>query len=81
MSQADQNQRLALPWILAINVNLLTNQEVKEGRELIVEKKRCLCFFNNWERRDSRGVKITAVCQDEDIKQRNGAAPTPATLD
>lgn len=50
-------------------------------REVILKEK-CRCFFNNWERRDSQGVKITTVCHRGGHKPKsNGVAPTSATPD
>lgn len=52
---------------------------MKGGREVILGGK-VFSFFNNWELRDSPGMKITAVCHSRAHKPKsNGVAPTSAT--
>lgn len=78
-SQADQNQAFALPWTLAININLHTFRETRTWTREVTLKKRFGCYFNNWKRRDSQGRKIAAVCPRRGHKPKsNGKAPTSA---
>lgn len=64
--------------------SLSKKQHLKDGKGVIlgVVVWRSCFFFNNWQQRDSSGVKITAICQSRGHKPKsNGVVPTSATPD